>query len=178
MLFRSIVALMVLEHQAKMHNLLTRANYETRSATHMDGIMNDALSRPADFQSESTRRRIEAAGENVLRCLFFADEFALTDEVSGTSPFATEFAESGRRDSAGRSLRDFDLKTRMFRYPCSFLIHSPSFDSLAEPMQEYLAGRIREILNGGDAGGNFDHLSRDDRKALREILRETKPELF
>ncbi|MGE0376755.1 MAG: hypothetical protein AB7Q45_15195 [Planctomycetaceae bacterium] len=173
-----IVALMVLEHQSKMQNLLTRANYEARAAAHMDGIMNEALDRPDGFQSESTQRRIATAGEAVLKCLFFAGEFALSDEVAGTSSFQTEFQQSGPRDSKGRSLRDFDLKTRLFRYPCSFLIDSPSIAGLPAPMHAFLAGRIREILNGEDRSGAFDHLSREDRRAIREILQETGSDLF
>ena len=38
----------------------------------------------------------------------------------------------GCGDVAGRSLRDFDLTTRLFKYPCSFLIYSPQFDGLPD----------------------------------------------
>jgi hypothetical protein len=173
-----IVALMVLEHQTRMQNLMTRAAYEARSAAHHDGIMNRALARPDDFVSDTTRRRIASAGEDLVRYMLFVDEFPLTDPVEGTSMFAEEFSARGRRDDRGRSLRDFDLRTRMFRYPCSYLVHSAAFDRLPQPVREYVAGRLHEVLTGQDASDDFAHLSEPDRRAIREILEQTKPELW
>ncbi len=70
-----IVALMVMEHQTRVHNLITRANYETRMALHLDAAMNKALNRPADYRSESTQRRIAAAGNELVKGLLFAESF-------------------------------------------------------------------------------------------------------
>ncbi len=42
----------------------------------------------------------------------------------------------------GRSLRDFDLHTRIFKYPCSYLIYSEAFDAIPEPAKEYIYGRV------------------------------------
>lgn len=173
-----IVALMVLEHQAQMQNFFTRANYEYRSAAHYDGIMNEALDRPADFISDSTKRRVMTAGDNLLRYMLFADEFALTSPVQGSSRFAENFQAQGTRDRQGRSLRDFDLQTRMFKYPCSYLIDSPAFDELPETVRRYVSRRLHDILTGKDASGEFDHLSSADRTAILEILTDTKPELW
>ncbi|MCA9220527.1 MAG: hypothetical protein KDA71_09390 [Planctomycetales bacterium] len=173
-----IVALMVLEHQSQMHNALTFASYETRSALHYDQVMNEALDRPADHQSESTDRRIAAAGERILRHLLFTNEFQLESPVKGTSTFAEDFAAVGPRDPQGRSLRDFDLRTRMFKYPCSSLIYSASFDALPAPMKSYVTRRLGEILDGHDAKNpDFAHLTEADRQAIREILVATKPDL-
>jgi hypothetical protein len=173
-----IVALMVLEHQTQMHNLLTLANYEARSAAHYDRIMNEAFERPADHQSESTQRRIASVGEKVLQYLLFSEEFQLTSPVQGASKFAEEFAAGGKRDPQGRSLRDFDLHRRLFKYPCSYLIDSPSFDSLPAPVKSYLAKRLDEVLTGKDQTPEFAHLSAEDRRNIREILEATKPDLF
>ncbi len=174
-----LVALMVLEHQSQMHNLITRASFESRRAKHHDEIMNSALKRPADYVSESTGRRIDSAAEKLVAYLLFEDEFRLTSPVAGVSDFADEFSKRGPRDGKGRSLRDFDLKTRLFRYPCSFLIYSEAFDALPEPMLDAVYSRLLNVLvdqsepHGDDP---FSHLSRDDRIAIREILAETKPE--
>lgn len=173
-----IVALMVLEHQTQMQNYLTRANFECRSASHYDGIMNAALDRPADYVSDSTKRRIIAAGDKLLRYLLFVDEFPLTSPVAGTSSFAEEFQAQGLRDDQGRSLRDFDLKTRMFKYPCSYLIYSPSFDGLPNLASEYVVRRLHDILCGRDTSGEFTNLTPQDRQAILEILTQTKPGLW
>lgn len=173
-----IVALMVLEHQVQMQNHLTRANYEDRAASHYDEIMNDALQRPADFVSETTARRIAAAGDQLLKYMLFSEEFRLTAAVEGTSEFARQFASRGSRDRRGRSLRDFDLQTRLFKYPCSYLIYSPAFDRLPRGIRRYVAQRLHDVLTGRDHSPEFAHLSPADRQAILEILTETKPGLW
>ena len=83
----------------------------------------------------------------------------------------------GPRDSKGRSLRDFDLHTRIFRYPCSYLIYSDSFDALPDPAREYVYHRLLEILSGQDSNPDFARLTATDRQAILEILLDTKPNL-
>jgi hypothetical protein len=103
------------------------------------------------------------------------DEFALRAPVSGTSEFAKAFEQRGPRDSEGRSLRDFDLKTRLFRYPCSHLVYSPEFDALPEEVRRRVVDRVLRVLRGQDDSEEFAHLSADTRQQILEILRETKP---
>ncbi len=173
-----IVALMVLEHQTQMHNMFTLASFETRLAQHHDGIMNDALGRADSYVSDSTKRRIASAGDKLLRYLLFKEEFQLTSPVSGSSEFARDFAKQGTRDSQGRSLRDFDLQTRMFKYPCSYLIGSPGFKNLPGPARQYVVTRLHNILTDNDDSSEFDYISATDRKAILEILTDTQPELW
>ena len=172
-----LVAMMVLEHQSQMHNLITRASFETRRAKHRDAVMNAALKRPKDYSSDSTGRRIASAAQKLVEYLLFKDEFRLTSPVTGTSGFADEFSTRGIRDIKGRSLRDFDLQTRMFKYPCSFLIYSEAFDALPPATLDVIYSRLLEILNDSSESVDdaFAHLSRADRIAIREILAETKP---
>lgn len=172
-----IVALMVLEHQSRMHNLITRANFTTRTAQHYDDVMNKTMDRPADYRSESARRRIESAADKLVEYMLFADEVPLTDAVSGTSDFAAEFSARGPRDSQGRSLRDFDLANRMMKYPCSYLIYSEPFDGLPEEVLKHVYQRLFAVLSGQDDSDRFDHLTMDDRRAILEVVRETKPNL-
>lgn len=173
-----IVALMVLEHQTYVHNLIARASVLTRLALHDAAELNKALGRPADYRSESTVSRINNAVEPLLRGVLFSEEAALTDAIRGTSGFADEFAARGPRDAAGRSLRDFDLKTRMFKYPCSYLVYGRSFDALPAEAKERFWRRMGEVLDGRDeATKEFAHLSAGDRRGIREILAATKKDL-
>ena len=172
-----IVALMVLEHQTEMHNLITLASFETRSALHHGAVMNKALERDEDFVSESTRRRINNVADKVVKYMLFCEEFPLTDPVAGTSQFAVQFAKQGRRDKQGRSLRDFDLQRRIFKHPCSYLIYSDSFVSLPPPVKESIYRRLLDVLSGTDQSDDYDHLSSADRRAILEILRDTHPDL-
>jgi hypothetical protein len=168
---------MVLEHQTQMHNLLTRANYQTRLALRDEVALSQALGRPAGERLDSTRSRIRSVGEPLVRYLLFADEAPLSEPVAGTSDFVREFSARGPRDRQGRSLRDFDLQRRMFRYPLSYLIYSAAFELQPEPLKDYVYGRLWQILQGEDASGRYSNLTVDDRRAILEILKETKPNL-
>ncbi len=109
-----LVALMVLEHQTQMHNALIAASYETQAALYQSAEMNKLLERPEGFVSDLAIRRMEAAAKKVVDHLLFANEFQLTAPVSGTSEFADEFAARGLKTPSGKSLRQFNLKTRPF----------------------------------------------------------------
>ena len=168
-----IVALMVLEHQAQMHNLLTRANHQTRIALRDAAAMNASLGQPTDHLSDGTRERIKDAGEPVVRYMLFADEAAI-GSIEGSSSFQDEFEARGPKDMVGRSLRELDLKRRLFKYPCSYLIYSEQFDALPAPVNEYVYRRLFDILTGAEDSGTFSHLSRSTRRDILEILRGTK----
>ncbi len=172
-----LVALMILEHQVRVHNLITRANYETRQTIYLDEVMNKAIGRPPEYRSESTGRRIAAAGDALLQGLLMIDEFRLETPVSGTSTFADEFVAIGPTTNDGRSLRQLDLKHRLFQYPLSYLIYTPEFRDLPQPMMDYVRHKLTNILAGNEAI-SLDQISIDDRKSLLEILRETMPELL
>jgi hypothetical protein len=163
-----VVALLVFEHQTRMHNLLTQANYETRLALAQGG--------QSTASSDESRARIEQAGERLLEYMLFRREAPLEGSVQGTTNFTAEFARNGPRDSRGRSLRELQLKTRLFKYPCSYLVYSPSFDSLPQEMKNYLWMRLEQILTGREPNEPYPSMAVSDRAAVMEILRDTKPE--
>jgi len=171
-----IVALMLLEHQADAHNYIARANFLTRQAMHYQQSLNRELKEPPDRVWDSTKSRIKNAGEPLVEYLLFSGEATLTAPIRGTSGFAGQFALRGPRDRQGRSLRDLDLQTRLFKYPCSYLVYSPSFTALPHDVKDYALRRMHEVLNGHDSSGKFAHLSANDRAAIREILDDTLPE--
>jgi hypothetical protein len=147
-----LVALMVLTHQAAVHNLMTVAGYAARAGK-------------ADMKS---------AAERLVRALLFVKEARLGAPLKGTSTFVTDFVKRGPRDRQGRSLREFDLERRLFRYPLSYLIYSDSFNALPDSVKDHVYRRIHEVLSGADASPEYAHLSAADRAAILEILTETK----
>ncbi len=153
-----VVAHLVLEHQAHLHNFITRLNYETTMA----------------LQAYGHIRYLKGVAESFLKYLLFTEEAPLAAPVQGAPGFATQFAALGPRDHQGRSLRDLDLQTRLFRYPCSYLIYSEAFDSLPEPMKAHLYQRLHDILEGKDPSPEFQQIPATTRRAIREILVETK----
>ena len=137
--------------------------------------LNKELSRPGDFKSESTASRIRSVCEPLLQAMLFCGEAQLTKSVSGTSGFSAGFVRGGIFDKQHRSLREFDLSRRLFKYPCSYLIYSEQFQELPGPAKNYLYIRLQEVLSGEDQSRVFDHLSSTDKSAILEILNETLP---
>lgn len=172
-----IVALMVLEHQTEGQNLLTRANFAARQALHVEQSLNREMKLPADHRWGSTTSRMRSTCDPLVKYLFYCDEPLLTAKMAGTSGFAEEFAKTGARDKQGRSLRDFDLERRMFRYPCSYLVETPQFDALPDFARDYVLKRMYEVLTGQDTTPAFAHLTKTDREAILSLLRETKRSL-
>jgi hypothetical protein len=172
-----IVALMVMEHQTAVQNKITRADFFTRVALYDEASLNKALGRPANHRSESTVRRIEDAAEPLVKALLLTEEAPLTGRIKGTSGFAEEYVRQGPRDGQKRSLRDLDLEHRLFKYPCSPVIYSPTLDALPEVVKERVYRRLHDVLSGKDTSKEFAHLTAADRKAILEILRETKRNL-
>lgn len=154
-----IVALMTLEHQTRMTNLLIRVGWEARM---QDG--------PAGAQ-------LEADIESLVTCMLFADEARLLHTVAGVSMFTKTFVERGPWDKQGRSLRDFDLEKRLFRYPLSYMIYSDAFDKLPDTVRDRVFRRLYEVLRGNDSSEKFAKLSHEDRANILAIVRDTKANL-
>lgn len=182
-----IVAHLVLAHQTQMHNLITLTNYQTRIALYNKTDREEAatagsqsrLPRPLPYKvaSNDFEAQYQAPAEQLVRYLLFANEAPLEAPITGTSHFMEEFAARGPRDRQGRSLRDFDLRTRIFKYPCSYLIYSEAFDALPEPAKSYVYHRLFEVLTGRDHSAAFSRITDEDGRSIFEILLATKPGL-
>lgn len=157
-----IVALLVLEHQTNMHNRLARANFLWKIAAH---------------EKQLTDRSLQEIAAPVVEHLLFSGEAPLTDAIVGTSGFSEQFPRRGPRDEQGRSLRDFDLRRRLFTYPCSYLIYSDAFDQLPAPVKREVYRQLWEALTGTKVAPAFAHLTAGDRQAIVQILRATKLDL-
>ena len=171
-----VVALMVFEHQTEMHNRINRAAHGVKWALRDEKIINDALGETPTRHSDSTLRRIASNCEPLVKHLLFSEEFALQAPVEGDPAFQSAFLAQAKVDSKGRSLSDFDLKSRLFKHPCSYLIYAPSFEALPPAAKDYVYKRLVEILKGSDKSKAFAHLSPADRNSIAEILCDTKPE--
>ena len=133
-----IVALMTFEHQTQMTDLLIRLGWQAR----IGSVKEQQIDELVDY-------------------MLFAKEAPLKEPIQGVSTFTETFPKRGPRDRQGRSLRDFDLQTRLFRYPLSYMVYSPLFDALPEPVR----ARI------------YQQISARSSRAVMEILRDTKPGL-
>jgi len=156
-----VVALLVFDHQIRMMNLLTRIGWQARTLAH------DGRSEPAIVTG------LRDIASETVDYMLFVDEAPLSG-VSGTSGFAESFGKRGPRDSKGRSLRDFDLKQRLFTNPCSYMIYSEAFERLPPAAKRAIYQRLWEVLSGRVRAPKYARLSSADRDRIIEILRETK----
>jgi hypothetical protein len=152
-----IVALMVFDHQMHMTNLLTRVGWETRFALH---------------EKTMTPEKLAGMAAEIVDYMLFVDEARISSPVRGTLGFEEKFAAEGPRDRKGRSLRQFDLDRRMMRYPCSYMIYSAAFDGLPAEAKGAIYQRMWSVLSSENP-----RLSIEDRRAIVEILRDTKKDL-
>jgi hypothetical protein len=166
-----IAAMLVLTHQVETVNAVIRASWKGRRyewATQHGG--------PANAADDGAQLRT-AATEVVDRLLFVGDA-AFDAPLKGTSGFAERFAAEGPHDAKGRSLRDLDLRTRLTRYPCSYLIYSPLFDGMPATMKDLVYARLWQVLSGSETASQYRRaLTPGDRRAVVDILRTTKPGL-
>ncbi|HWW83271.1 MAG TPA: hypothetical protein VNZ26_06690 [Vicinamibacterales bacterium] len=155
-----IAALMVFEHQSHVTNLITRLGWEARIAAHEHHL---------DLASTPLR---DGIGE-LVDYMLFVDEQPLSDALQSTSGFVKTFEARGPVDSRGRSLRQLDLKHRLVKYPCSYMIYSAAFRALPTDVRHAVYKRMWEILSGSDTAAKYARLDELDRHAIIEILRET-----
>ena len=159
-----VVALMTIEHQTRMTNLITRIGWEFRIARE-------------DRQLEASRSQLDSAVDEMVTYMLFAEEAPIQEPIEGVSTFAKTFPRRGPRDKQGRSLRDFDLQKRLFRYPLSYMVYSEAFDGMPDIARERVYQRLHDALTGKDTDPKFARQSAEDRRAVLEILRDTKPNL-
>jgi hypothetical protein len=156
-----VVALMVFEHQMHAINLMTRLGWEARVAQ-------------AAGRFDPASVSLAEAVTELADYLLFVDEAPLTSPIEGTTRFAANFSAKGPRDRRNRSLREFDLRTRLMRYSCSYMIYSAAFDGLPVEARLAVYQRMWRSLSGDVSSFR---MSAEDRRAIIEILRDTKNDL-
>jgi hypothetical protein len=147
-----------------MTNMLTRVGWEARVA--------------AAAPSADATARVREAASDLVDYLLFVDEAPFVGAMQGSSGFAEWFVKQGPRDPQGRSLREFDLRRRLFKYPCSYMIYTPAFDALPPNAKEAVYSRLWDVLSGREKKQPYaSRLPAADRQAIIQILRATKKDL-
>ncbi len=111
--------------------------------------------------------------------MLLADEVQPTNSVSGSTECQSYFESAEHPEATtyrgGRSLHELDLKTRMFKYPCSFLSYSDTFEVVPDRMSECFRSRLSEILLSEQIVKGHENLDGRTRQTIVELLAETKP---
>jgi hypothetical protein len=173
-----VVALMTLEHQVGVHNLLIEANLTTRATLHRHAEMQKAFGEPVDAPlSETNERILQRLATKVLKEMLYVEEVPLPGGIEGTGIFQTAFEEGRKKSADGRSLRDFRLYERLMKYRCSHLIYSEAFANLPEAIRTRILDQLHGILTKPADWPEFAHLGEAERGHILAILKETVPDL-
>ena len=172
-----IIALMVLEHQCEMHNRLSRGMLRTRKWMAYQQELDRSLGRPvANVPTGTALTVVRGESERIVDYLLFRNEAPLPDGgLSGDQAFQSAFRHNRVEDAQGRSLKDFDLKQRIFRNRCSYMIYSKAFDSLPDSLRSAVYKRLVSVLRSSALPDRHPSLTAEERKTILEILVETKP---
>jgi hypothetical protein len=165
-----IVALMVLEHQAEVHNVLTKALYSTLLMFYRSRDLAKLTGEDPNVLSETSKRIIDSLTDDMLDAMLFRNEFELKGwGVEGSEAFQEAFGKAGRKDAEGRSLREFNLVSHVFRSRLSYMIYSRSFDSLPQVVKETFYQKLWDALRDDE-----DVIGKSERERILAILRGTK----
>jgi len=158
-----IVALLVFDHQMHAINLLTRLNWESRVAS-------------SDGRASASDGTLRGLVNELADYLLFVGEARPSVPVTPRPGFAARLESRTPKDRHGRSLGQLDLVNRLLRYPCSYMVYSEAFDGLSPAVKEAVYRRMLDRLSGNDARAEYARPTADDRRAVLEILRSTKPD--
>ncbi len=156
-----ILPQLVHEHQAGFVNRVLQLGYAARTLLHQGGgsLSNEALV------------KVQPLVRELVRYILFADEAPLpAGGVEGDAAFQRDFAKRSNPTRSGVSLKDFDLRTRIFRYRCSYMIYSGMIEALPPAVGKAVTTALIDALRDGSDGA---HLPNDEKAAIRSILRET-----
>jgi hypothetical protein len=118
-----------------------------------------------------------------LGYLLFAQEASLPQSgVPGDPAFREAFARN-RKSIGGHSLKDLDLQTRLLRFRCSYLVHTPFFDGLDQDLRRRILQDLdralepstQRSLSAEKTNAASRHLSDEEAAVIRTILRATVP---
>ena len=170
-----VIPLLMHDHQVHVHNVLSTAHQDARIALHRWPAMREILGLPADAPPQGSCVVVfDSQAEKILDALLCRDEAAWpAGGLQGDGVFAPAYAKTRKPDAKGRSLRDLDLRSRLFRYRCSPLIYSQSFASLPKELRDIVLLRLSAGLRAFPPSPSFGHLADDERVAIHEILTQT-----
>ena len=121
-------------------------------------------------------KRLNEKATALVRYILFTDEAKLPPSgIAGDEKYAADFLSNKKASGTGLSLKDLDLKTRMFKHRCSYMLYTPQWQKLPAMIKNRVYAGMKLALSGKDR--NYAYLSAQERLAIVSILRETLPDL-
>ncbi|HAL72252.1 MAG TPA: hypothetical protein DCP71_10815 [Verrucomicrobiales bacterium] len=159
---------LVHEHQIGFENRVFHAAY----------VMRQLLAEGRGSLPMKAKPEMEELAEELARYVLFADEAKMPpDGIEGDPEFIREFLRNKKPVNAGPSLKDFDLRNRIFKYRCSYMLYTDSWQKLPSMLRERVYFKMAEGLRDQNPNPAYAHLPPEEKRAIRAILKETLPGL-
>lgn len=157
-----ILPQLVHEHQVGFDNRVFQAAYLNR----------EIAAKSSALAPEDTAR-LDAKARELVRYILFADEAKLpSGGIAGDQQFMRDF-QRNKKPVGSASLKDFDLRTRMFKYRCSYMLYTSQWQKLPGVVKSRVYAGMKRALSGEDR--DFAYLGADERRTIVTILRATLP---
>lgn len=158
---------LVNEHQMGFENRLVYAIYTVRQLKHENKGMLGA----------AANAEIDERAQEMARYIMFADEAKFPAKgMVGDEAYVKDFLRDRKTTKAGLSLKDLDLKTRIFKYRCSYMLHADTWKAAPKELKDrvyyHMALYLREQPDAQHA-----HIPPAERLAIRSILKDTIKDL-
>jgi hypothetical protein len=155
---------LIFEHQVGFTNRVTEARYLTRAA----------LAAGKGRISTEDAKMLDAKAAEFVRYILFADEAPFPKEgITGDAKFKEDFLRTRKAAPDGTSLKDFDLRTRIFKYRCSYMIYSRAFTTLPKEFKDRVYAKLSVALNDTTPSREFAYLPAAEKRAIRGIVSAT-----
>lgn len=173
-----VVALLIFEHQLTVQNSLTRAAQSCRKMLEYQRSLQMTFHDPVTEEPayDSVKSVFASAVEDVVDHLLFRGAAPLPEGVVGSEAFRRVFAQDAPRSRAGHTLKDLQLRERIFAQRCSFLIYSETFTALPGQLKDRILDRLHTALRDEDPRGRYSFLETEEKRRIYDILEETHPD--
>jgi len=170
-----IVALLVLEHQVTVQNQITYTKFKAPAVLKRREMLHELEAQSWAELSEPAQRALTRMLDRLVQQLVFIDAVDYQSSISGNPDYVEQFMARGPVDGEGRSLREFDLRNRLMRYPLSYLVYTTDFNSLPVYVMDYVYDQMDAYLSGRIDFDGRSQYTLAERQAALEILTATHP---
>lgn len=159
---------LVHEHQIGFENRLFQTSYLLRQRLH------EGKGR----LTPEAEKEIDARALDLARYILFVDEAPLPARgIEGDPDFIRDFQANKITTATGASLKDFDLRTRLFKHRCTYMLYTDSWKDAPRELKDRVYYQMALGLRETGVAPEYAVLPVQERLAIRSILKETLPGL-
>jgi hypothetical protein len=159
---------LVHEHQLGFENRLFQASYLLRHRLH------EGKGR----LTPDAEKEFDALASDLARYILFANEAPLPAKgIEGDPDFIRDFLKNQIVSPSGQSLKEFDLRTRLFKYRCTYMLYTDSWKEAPQYLKDRVYLQMAQGLRETGSPRDLSHLPVSERLAIRTILKQTLPDL-